>query len=76
MVRCGYHQSGSDTVGTRAGINARNVSNFGTVAVVVVYLCVRAVCLYWGSSVLYHASGGSSRAPWERRAELGLDGIR
>ena len=27
--------------------------------------------------VLYHASGGgTSRAPWERRAELGLDGIR
>ena len=50
VVRCGYHQSGSDTVGTWAGINARNVSNFGTVAVVVVYLCVRALCLYWGSS--------------------------
>ena len=29
-----------------------------------------------GHDVLYHASGGSSRAPWERRAELGLDGIR
>ena len=47
VVRCGYHQSGSDTVGTWAGINARNVSNFGTVAVVVVYLCVRALCFYW-----------------------------
>ena len=40
VVRCGYHQSGSDTVGTWAGINVRNVSNFGTVAVVVLYLCV------------------------------------
>ena len=50
-VRCGYHQSGSDTVGTWAGINARNVSNFGTVAVVVVYLCVVVL-----GHVLYHAS--------------------